>query len=207
MNGGFSTKFKDIKFKNYILSYDIVLLTECWLEKSYNLQVDGFDCYSYPRKKSKCVQGGGTVIMIRNSLKSYVSVLFDMYDSILWLRISNTLMHNGQDIYLACVYIPPSCSNFYSLYDCDIMSELENQISIFKQNGQVILLGDTNARTSNLDDFLVCDVLHNDVLKDLCELIYYQTDEPLPRRNNPDPIVNDLGVKILSLCKASGWPT
>ena len=112
MNGGFSTKFKDIKFKNYILSYDIVLLTECWLEKSYNLQVDGFDCYSYPRKKSKCVQGGGTVIMIRNSLKSYVSVLFDMYDSIVWLRISNTLMHNGQDIYLACVYIPPSCSNF-----------------------------------------------------------------------------------------------
>ena len=63
---------------------------------------------------------------------------------------------------------------FYSLYDCDIMSELENQISIFKQKGQVILLGDTNARTSNLDDFLVCDVLHNDVLKALCELIYYQ---------------------------------
>ena len=49
------------------------------------------------------------------------------------------------------------------------MSELENQISIFKQKEQVILLGDTNARTSNLDDFLVGDVLHNDVLKELCE--------------------------------------
>ena len=77
-------------------------------------------------------------------------------------------------------------------------------ISIIKQKRQVILLGDTNARTSNLDDFLAGDVLHNDVLKDLCELIYYQTDEPLPRRNNPDPIVNDLGVKLLSLCKANG---
>ena len=33
------------------------------------------------------------------------------------------------------------------------MSDLENQISIFKQKEQVILLDDTNARTSNLDDF------------------------------------------------------
>ena len=38
------------------------------------------------------------------------------------------------------------------------------------------------------------------MLKEFCKLMYYQTDEP----NNPDPIVNDLGVKLLSLCKASG---
>ena len=31
--------------------------------------------------------------------------------------------------------------------------EIGPVVSIFKQKGQVILLGDTNARTSNFDDF------------------------------------------------------
>ncbi|XP_056017143.1 uncharacterized protein LOC130053726 [Ostrea edulis] len=127
-----------------------------------------------------------------------------MHDTVIWLKLDQILMPSLGDVYLACVYIPPSSSTFYQTYDCDVFSDLENHIVEYMSLGKVMLIGDTNARTSNSSDFILHDVLHNDVLRDLRELLFYGSDTQLQVRSNPDKVVNDLGNKLLSLCKSSG---
>ena len=204
INGGFSSKFNDSSFRCFILSYDIILLTECWIEKEFSLDVEGFCCYAFPRKLSKSKQGGGCVILIRHKLKQYVSLLKNMHDTVIWLKLDKCLFQSLVDIYLACVYIPPSSSTFYQTYDCDIFADIENQIVEYMNVGKIMLIGDTNARTSNANDFILNDVLHDDVLRDLGEVLFYGLDSSLPVRVNPDNVVNYYGSKLLTLCKSSG---
>lgn len=62
INGGFSTKITDKSFQRFISTYNIILLTECQLQKDYKDHIEDFDYHYFPREKSKTVQGGGTVI-------------------------------------------------------------------------------------------------------------------------------------------------
>ncbi len=82
-----------------------------------------------------------------------------MCDTVIWLKLDKCLLDSSEDLYLACVYIPPSSSTFYQAYDCDIFSELENQIVKYLTFGKVMLIGDTNARTANANDFILHDIL------------------------------------------------
>ena len=66
--------------------------------------------------------------------------------------------------------------------------------------GQIMLIGDTNARTSDANDFILNAVLHDNVLRDLGEVLFYDLDSNLQVRVNPENVVN----KLLSLCKSSG---
>lgn len=124
INGGFASKLSNKKCQCYILSYDIVLLTECWIKNNFSIDVEGFHGFVFPRMRSRSEQGGGCVIL---NLKHYVSFLENMCDTITWLRLDKCLLDSSEDLYIACVYIPPSSSTFYQAYDCDIFSELENQ--------------------------------------------------------------------------------
>lgn len=76
INGGFSSKITDKCFRNCILTYDIILLTECWLEKNYNEYIEDFDSYYFPRQKSKSIQGGGTVVLVRRKFHKFVTFAF-----------------------------------------------------------------------------------------------------------------------------------
>lgn len=204
INGGFSTKITDKSFQNFICTYDIILLTECWLQKDYKEYIEDFDYHYFPRQKSKSVQGGGTVILVRKKIHKYVTLVNNQYDTIIWLRIRGLLYNLSSDLYLGCVYIPPNNSSFYRLYDCDLLNELETQITTYLDRGKVRLLEDFNARTSNRDDFIASDIINDNILSEVSELLTYEMDEILPLRVNPDKVVNDYGSKLLSLCKSSG---
>lgn len=67
-----------------------------------------------------------------------------------------------------------------------------------------MLIGDTNARTASANDFIMHDILHDNVLRDLSDVLFYGLDTCIQSRTNPDTVVNDLGNKLLSLCKSSG---
>ena len=77
----------------------------------------------------------------------------------------------------------------------DVLSILEQEIHKYSIQGKIILLGDFNARTGTLydfienhcHDFLTTDDAHN-------------LDKNWPKRNNGDHTVNKLGGKILRLC-------
>ena len=132
-----------------------------------------------------------------------MSLLKNKFDSIIWLQIQN-LYNQQEPIFLGCVYIPPCNSSFYKQYDCGIFMEFEMQISMFSSKGNVIVIGDFNARTSDKDDFITNDVIQNDIHREVSEILTYETDTVLPTRVNPDKTVNGYGRKLLSLCKSSG---
>ena len=67
-------KWNNTNFKNFLCTYDLVCLSECWLEKDYSLEVPEFTSYVFPRK-SKSIQGGGTIVLIRDSLTQYISAI------------------------------------------------------------------------------------------------------------------------------------
>jgi hypothetical protein len=130
--------------------------------------------------------------------------LENMQDTVIWLKLDQSLVPSLGDVYLACVYIPPNGSTFYQKFDCDLSNDLEYRNVDYMSRGKVILIGDTNARTSDSNDFILHDVLHDEVLRDLGELLFYGSDLQLKVRSNPDKVTNDRGSKFLSLCKSSG---
>lgn len=166
--------------------------------------MEDFDSYYFPRQKSKSIQGGGTVVLVRRKFHKFVTFVNNQYDTIIWLKIQGPLCSLNSDLYLGCVYIPPNNSSFHRVYNCDIFNELESQITTYLAKGKVMLLGDINARTSNRDDFIFNDFINCDILSEVIELLTYEIDKPLPVRINPDKVVNEYGSKLLSLCKSSG---
>ena len=90
-------------------------------------------------------------------------------------------------------YIPPSESPYFSE---DTFSTLETEISHFQAQGNVLICGDTNARTGTLE-----------------ELIDPQGDKyitngnmshafTLPHRNNSDQVINRSGRDLVQLCQS-----
>jgi hypothetical protein len=55
-NGGFSSKVEELSFKKFIFTYDLIMLTECLLEKDYDKQYNDFENFYFPRLKSRSVQ-------------------------------------------------------------------------------------------------------------------------------------------------------
>ena len=47
-----------------LCTYDVIFLTECWIENTFDLSVDGFVTYVFPRTKSKLKQGGGFILLV-----------------------------------------------------------------------------------------------------------------------------------------------
>ena len=107
----------------------------------------------------------------------------------LWCRIDKSLLNSTKHLYLCGIYIPPIKSHYF---DEDIFEKLE--ILQFSQKGNMLLLGDFNARTSKLDDFISKE--GNTFIKDITE----NSAHP-PKRNNFDSSVNDHGKVLLQLCK------
>ena len=75
----------------------------------------------------------------------------DRESGILWVRIR---LPNGEsDVYLGAVYLPPEKSTTFSATmsgdGASFWDILQNQVSTVGQRGQVIVMGDFNARISN----------------------------------------------------------
>ena len=50
------------------------------------------------------------------------------------------------------------------------------QISMFSPKGNVLVLGDFNAIASNKDDFITDDIIQKDILREVSEILTYETD-------------------------------
>ena len=94
-------------------------------------------------------------------------------------------------VFLFGAYIPPINSNYY---DSELFEELENDISEFSSMGQIVLLGDLNARTGKYNDHIADDKI--DALPASLETSFI----PI-YRNNCDNVLNDHGKHFLQICK------
>ena len=175
------------------------MLTECWIGNEFMYELPEYKCFPIPRKLSSSTQGGGIVIFIKDTMSKSIEVVQNYADSVIWLK---TNFPTGSCMYIACVYIPPANSKFYAKYDCNIFNDLENQISYYKNIGKVAIVGDFNARTADRNDYNESESTSEVVSN--CDLFTYIPDAIMPDRTNLDPVVNEYGLKLISMCKSSG---
>jgi exonuclease III len=75
----------------------------------------------------------------------------------LWCGIDRTILNRTKYIFVCGVYIPSEMSPYF---DDEIFEEMENYIVNVSKKGNIMLLGDYNACTSNLKDFVSKEDLH-----------------------------------------------
>ncbi|CAC5376439.1 unnamed protein product [Mytilus coruscus] len=83
----------------------------------------------------------------------------------------------------------------------DLFKDLESVLENYSTQGISFICGDTNSRTSTYDDYIKEDNLPDS----LADLTSYSADSKLSLRVNPDLKINTWGLKLLSLCKSSGF--
>jgi len=198
-------KLNEPNFISYIKSYDIVILSECWIDKSFDDIIDGYICKPVPLLKSKHKQGGGLFLLIKNCFVKYIERVEILNDTIIWLKIAKDITTCGVDYYIGCVYLPPVNSKYYKMYNCDLFFDLVNSVEKFASDtAKVFLLGDMNARTAIGNDFIENDNICGPIFDSFNHIFGYMSDNNLPVRRNPDQGTNEFGLKLLNLCRATG---
>ena len=127
-------------------------------------------------------------------------------DCFVWLKLDKNIFKISKNIYICAAYIPPRDSTYWiHHHDSDPYETLEQDIAKFQQDGEIILIGDFNARTGTKPDY-VSDFIENDDV----ELIVRSSENTLldslnrKHRSNLDSNVNTYGNKLLDICKGLG---
>ena len=128
-------------------------------------------------------------------------------DLLLPFSLSKVINHNGvyEDLHCGIVYIPPYKSRYSSE---DQFLEVQNSVlSCFRNSSNILIFGDFNSRTSDLDDFVQIDrhlseqngleELYMETSNIMCH--FNMSDLPLVRRT-ADNTLNTYGRSLLEFC-------
>ena len=196
---GVKHKVDDEDFIDIVNKYDILALGETWLTPEDNLQIDGYYCYSSCRNKSAGSKfySGGIVFLVKDEIKHVVKIIDYKSDFMVWIKLDKSYLKSENDIFVSAVYIPPSNSSFYNKGGLDPFDEFENSVQNYASKGEVIIMGDINARTGCLPDYIKndnCKYLPNN------DLNIFETDQE-NNRQNLDKVANLFGKKLLKICQ------
>ena len=194
---GLIDKVDQTNFLQLSEDFDIFGVSETWLKTQGNngVALPDFSFYHISRKVKKGPVRGGVGVFIRNHLKKYVKVRYDIStENFLWCKITKEYLGYFEDLYLCFVYIPPEYSSREQMIKIDHFKHLqETKSKINSEN--VILMGDFNARTMTISDTLHREKT-DDLPADFFSSIYSE-------RSNADLVVNNYGKKLTDLCVAT----
>jgi hypothetical protein len=188
---GDKTKNKD--FVDSANKKDFVFLNETWSNTEIN--VPGFKAFvsdtAVPTTNKACRISGGITLLVKTKFEKYVTIVKNS-KNFLWCNVSKDILKTDLDLFLCGVYIPPEKSAYF---DYEIFDELENDIVVsFASKGNTMILGDFNARTCKLEDFVSKE--GNNFINDTSENCL----QPKIRQSF-DNNINNHGKKLINLCK------
>jgi hypothetical protein len=73
-----------------------------------------------------------------------------------WLKIEQRF---EPDTYMCFAYIPHDHNIYYTKYNRDLFDCIADDMSVFTQNGTVVIAGDLNSRVGSLPDYIEDDSL------------------------------------------------
>ena len=141
----------------------------------------------------------GITLFYKKNFQTKIKILKQSKHYI-WLKLSScirNLPNELKDLHICITYIPPVKSPYCSE---DIFPSIQNDILLFNKNEScVLLIGDMNARTANLSDYL--DTSGNKYT-DICHFTSHCA-QPLitTKRVNSDYQSDTHGHKVIDLCK------
>ena len=196
IHGFNAKKCKDEMFLNCISKIDICFLSETWLHKSMNYDVVKKVIFYQNAIKNNLVKSGrssgGMLVMINKEMKKGIKLVEKNTSYGIWLKLEKSFFNLDENIYICGCYTQPEDS-VYAIKD--VFDTIENDISDFARLGKVVIMGDLNARTGNLLDYVIndCDKIPelNQIPTAICEP---------EKRINLDSKVNKYGKKLVQMC-------
>ena len=114
-------------------------------------------------------------------------------EGFLWIRLEKSFFNLENDIFLCGAYIPPKNTTQNILSKTDYFGSLENSILKYKDKGNIVIMGDLNARTG-IEDHILC--LDNHISQLLPDTNAIQDGN----RCSCDDKKNSYGRILLKLC-------
>lgn len=201
---GLSSKLGVPEFVEYVSKYDILCFQETKLDCFDQIAIPDYILpFRQDRKKFKS-RSGGTAVFVKKYLKEFVTELHGSCELVKWFKLH---MHTTT-IVCGCIYLPPEGSN-YAEVNC--FDSIEEDILNLCSTESICLMGDFNARTSVLKDYIVIEPLiydqlnmNNDRDGNLSSVgMLEQLMVPL-ERSSKDETNNNFGFKLIELCKKTG---
>ena len=189
IQGGICVKSIDSNYIQLVNSFDIVSIQETWLTEKQSIQIDGYDYFRNDRKKGKGSKRGhgGLVIFFKQGLKNGLKKICSKNPDTMWVKLDKTFFGLNNNLYIVATYIPPSDSIIHKTHD--IFNTLNNEIAIYSQLGDVMIIGDLNSRISNKTEEYVTDFVNESSKTVLNTDIRYSADS----------IFNTQGKKLMHI--------
>ena len=133
-------KSKDESFISNIDSYDILELLETKMNRQDVIDFGKYHSVSIFRSEEKntCISGG-IAILVNPLIKKGVSILERKCSEIQWLKLSKEFFGFENDIFLCYIYIAPFNSTYVLRNNLDIMGQLEQDLTLYSQKGNIII--------------------------------------------------------------------
>ena len=133
--------------------------------------------------------------------KGYLGKNLATKSNTIWIKCDKDYFGLKEDLYVVAAYFPPQNSqSTTNNANCDtIFDKLEKDLNLYTNKGDVILLGDFNARVGTKSEIKI----DNSSLFDCSDNTHNDLLPPLPQRNAQDIKTNTYGTKLLNLCSTS----
>ena len=179
-----------------------MLFTETWLhEHTEPPALPGFTCFNFARpadRQAHFVHRGGMTLYVKASIAQHFSITY-VYPSRCFAVVHIKAAVGFEcDLFLIACYIPPhSVAGSDQLHNGDVWEALEVNAISACQAGQVLILGDLNARTGAHPDFPDWQQPEEAALVDWAPT-------GTRRRSQDTGGPNAAGRKLLTLCRRTG---
>ena len=193
-------------FKKFCSSYDIVCLIETWAKNKEDYS-DLFETHE-PFSSVRSAQNhysGGIIVYVKKEMVHGCERIFENFDDCVVLKMNKNVFSLERDLILGAVYISPEGSTVYDSCEKGGIGLLEEKISKIidsYDNVDMMLAGDFNSRTGELDDFIIDD--SPDFIPELSENPSYDVDDFDIPRASMDKEVNKFGHDLISFCQSYG---
>ena len=179
--------------------YDIVGLVHTGIHDSdaHDVYVSSYHTCIYYRNRPLSPKSGGHAIFVKRQLAKFCSIVADRIEyGVVWIKVLCS-QNTRKALYVAFIYLPPQASTYHTQihgvsYD-DHLFRLQQDITFFQREGQVLLMGDFNARIGRLNEWDLLD-------PHMCR--HCHTDDIMSRVSK-DPVVNSAGRRLIALCETT----
>ena len=149
----------------------------------------------------------GICLAVRNNLTTQIHIHQNISDYALWCDLKGPVLSKSKsNIIIGIVYIPPEGSPYFNK---DTFTVLQDEINNLSTDKHILLLGDFNARTQSLPDYVICNTEVNNPIGFSNELLDYMNEPnnllnigiPLQRTNQDNCKPNSHGYKRIEFFK------
>ena len=198
-------KCENETFLDIVKGYDIIGLSETHTNQDTNIVVDGYTSFSVCRGKHLLAkkESGGMVLLLKNHIMTYANIIKSKSTDIIWVKLSKKFIDAPKDLYIGFVYISPRNSSYATNNDYQTWEILYQEINRYQSSGNIMLMGDFNARTGLNADFIENDSTNPNDLPNLPD--FYQPDKPIQNRLSQDGSrICEYGKNLIDLCISAG---